>query len=189
MSLAYWSAYLQAGEGGAAQAPIGGWCPPRPVQQQCVVSVHMAPRACIRSKTAESHRQAETQPQPPSAAPSLVQGPRRAGGCGGRTRSPQPSKDPPSQPHRYSGRSLKMRGGAMMLRLTSPQAPSVDPMFLMTVEKTVFRFCLSTPCSWKVCRVVRRSEPLPYCRAGEEGRRREGGAGGTVAPMVEHNQQ
>lgn len=39
-----------------------------------------------------------------------------------------------------------------------------------TVEKTVLRFCFSTPCSWNVWRVVRRSEPLPYCGAGGGGR-------------------
>lgn len=46
-------------------------------------------------------------------------------------------------------------------------AAPAHPMFLMTVEKTVLRFCLSTPCSWKVCRVVRRSVPLPYCGHAE----------------------
>jgi hypothetical protein len=50
------------------------------------------------------------------------------------------------------------------LRFTSPQAPSVLPMFLMTVLNTVFRSCLSTPCSWYAWRVVRRSVPLPYYR-------------------------
>ena len=48
--------------------------------------------------------------------------------------------------------------------LTSPQAPSVVPMFLMTEENTVFKSCFSTACSWYVCRVVSRSVPLPNCR-------------------------
>ena len=38
--------------------------------------------------------------------------------------------------------------GAMPLRLPSPHAPSVLPMFLITVLNTVFRSSLSTPCSW-----------------------------------------
>ena len=39
-------------------------------------------------------------------------------------------------------------GGDRTLRLTSPQAPRVEPMALMTLEKTVFRSCFRTPCSW-----------------------------------------
>lgn len=63
------------------------------------------------------------------------------------------------------------------MRLTSPHAPSVEPMFLMTVLNTVFRFCFSTPCSWNVWRVVRRSEPLPYCGRGKTGWPRKCGCG------------
>ena len=60
-------------------------------------------------------------------------------------------------------RTLKGAGGASTLRLTSPHAPSVVPMFLMTLLNTVLRSCLSTPCSWYVCRVVSRRVPLPNC--------------------------
>jgi hypothetical protein len=49
-----------------------------------------------------------------------------------------------------------------MFLFTSPHAPRVDPIFLITVENTVFMFCLSTPWSWKVCLVVRRRVPFPY---------------------------
>lgn len=52
-------------------------------------------------------------------------------------------------------------GGARTFLLTSPQAPKVVPMFLMTVENTVFRSCFSTACSWYVCRVVSRNVLLP----------------------------
>ena len=65
----------------------------------------------------------------------------------------------------YSGLFLKGCGGAMTLRLTSPHAPSVDPMFLMMVEKTVLRSFFKTPWSWYVWRVVKRSVPLPYSLA------------------------
>ena len=60
---------------------------------------------------------------------------------------------------------MKGAGGAVMFRLTSPQAPSVEPMFLVMVEKTVFRSFFSTPCSWYACRVVSRRDPLPYWSA------------------------
>lgn len=33
----------------------------------------------------------------------------------------------------------------MTLRFTSPQAPSVEPMFLITVENTVLRSCCKEP--------------------------------------------
>jgi hypothetical protein len=51
--------------------------------------------------------------------------------------------------------------GPMTLRLTSPHAPSVLPMFFTTLLNTVLRSCFSTPCSWYAWRVVRRSVPLP----------------------------
>jgi len=54
-------------------------------------------------------------------------------------------------------------GGARTFLLTSPHAPRVVPMFLMTVENTVFRSCFSTACSWYVCRVVSLSVSLPNC--------------------------
>eukprot|EP00955_Chlamydomonas_euryale_P095341 364933-Chlamydomonas_euryale.AAC.7 len=63
----------------------------------------------------------------------------------------------------YSGRFFHGALAAMTLRFTSPHAASVEPMFLMTVEKTVLRSCLSTPCNWNAWRVVRRNVPLPYC--------------------------
>ena len=72
----------------------------------------------------------------------------------------------------YSGRAFHGAAGPMTLRLTSPQAPRVEPMFLTTVEKTVLRSCFSTPCSWYACRVVSRSVPLPNCGVCE---RRGGG--------------
>ena len=59
--------------------------------------------------------------------------------------------------------ALRRTGGARTFLLTSPHAPSVVPMFLMTEEKTVFRSCFSTACSWYVCRVVSLRVLLPNC--------------------------
>ena len=71
------------------------------------------------------------------------------------------------QPHTgLASKSVENRsltGGARTFLLTSPQAPRVVPMFLMTVENTVFKSCFSTACSWYVCRVVSRSVSLPNC--------------------------
>ena len=51
----------------------------------------------------------------------------------------------------------------MTLRFTSPQAPRVEPIALMTDENTVFKSCFNTPCSWKVCLVVSLRVPMPNC--------------------------
>ena len=50
----------------------------------------------------------------------------------------------------------------MTLRLMSPQAPSVVSRVALIAAIVVLRFGLSTPWSWKLCRVVTRSVPLPY---------------------------
>lgn len=63
----------------------------------------------------------------------------------------------------YSGRLVYGAGLPQTLRFTSPQAPRVEPIALMTLLKTVLRSPLSTPWSWYVWRVVRRSVPFPYC--------------------------
>ena len=63
-----------------------------------------------------------------------------------------------------AGKGIAKQNGVQQYLLTSPQAPRVVPMALMTEENTVFRSCLSTPCSWYVCRVVSRRVPFPYCK-------------------------
>ena len=53
-------------------------------------------------------------------------------------------------------------GAAMTLRLMSPHAPRVLPMFLITAWNVAFRSVFKMPWSWYVWRVVRRSVPLPW---------------------------
>jgi hypothetical protein len=56
-------------------------------------------------------------------------------------------------------------GAAHTLRLMSPHAPSVLPMFLITAWNVGLRSVLRMPCSWYVWRVVRRRVPLPCVSA------------------------
>ena len=81
----------------------------------------------------------------------------------------------------YMLRVPRRTGGARTFLLTSPHAPSVVPMFLMTLENTVFRSCFSTACSWYVCRVVSLRVLLPNCMSTGAGVRDHG------PHRIEHN--
>ena len=72
---------------------------------------------------------------------------RHRGGGGGRGEGG--AREGHSLHHRTgTHRLVKGAAGPITLRLTSPHAASVDPMFLMTELNTVLRSFFSTPCSW-----------------------------------------
>ena len=54
---------------------------------------------------------------------------------------------------------------AITLRFTSPQAATVSSIAALIAWIAGFRLLLMMPWNWMVCRVVRRSVPLPRSRA------------------------